>query len=373
MKQITITMSKQMKKMLLITGGIFGLIFSWYFIKKLFFLFFMLTYHPAPVTVEAVTAAPTVWRSYLSSVGTLTAVNGVDISAQTSGIVKEIRFTSGQFVKAGDVLVLLDTSVEQAQLKDNQAKLKLAQLNYERNQKLIKKNAVAVSVNDSSFAELQQAEAGVEGSLARIKEKTILAPFDGKIGIRLIDLGGFVSPGTPIVTLQSLDPLLVQFTLPEQNVPLIFLGQPVEVSLDLDSKNVTVQGEITAINSKVDPNTRNILVQARLPNKELQLYPGMFCTVKIWLREQNNVIALPQTAISYSLHGDSIYVIKDESKGHHKKPVLKAYRQYVKTGERRDDLVRILSGLNPNDRVVTSGQLKLQNGTPVVIDNHTGV
>jgi membrane fusion protein (multidrug efflux system) len=206
---------------------------------------------------------------------------------------------------------------------------------------------------------------------AHIQQKTVTAPFNGKLGISRINLGEFLSAGTAMVTLQSLDPLNVRFNLPEQYVPNLYLQQPVDINVNLNLKDSTVNqlihGVITAINSKVEQSTRNILVQATIPNKNLQLYPGMFALVNIWLREQKNVIVLPQTAISYSLHGDSVFIIKDKGKKNH--PYLYVNRQYVKVGERRGDQVVIESGLKAGDQVATSGQLKLQNDTHVVIDN----
>lgn len=361
-------MSPQMKKMLFRVGIVFGLIFAWYGAKKLIFFYFMSTYTPPPVTISASIATQKHWQSYLSSVGTLTAVNGVDISSEASGIVKEIRFESGQYVKKGDVLVLLDTNVEQAQLKDNQAQAKLAEINYNRNKTLLTKHAVSQAQLDTLSAQLQQAIAGVEQTEAKIQQKTIVAPFSGKIGIRTIDLGQYVSAGTAMVTLQTLDPLYVQFNLPEQYLTELYLQQPVKVNVNL-AGGKSIMGTINAINSKVDQTTRNILVQATIPNKDSQLYPGMFALVNVMQREQKNVITLPQTAISYSLHGDSVFIIKTEGKQKKGKPLLKAYRQYVTVGERRDAEVAILKGIQAGDQVVTSGQLKLQNGTPVEIDN----
>lgn len=361
-------LSPQMKKMLTIVGIVFGIIFGWYAVKKIFFLYYISHYEPPPVTISATTATAQNWQSYLTSVGTVTAINGVDISSEASGTVKEIHFVSGQFVNQGDLLVQLDTSVEQAQLSDNEARLKLSQINYDRDKTLLKKNVAAQSVVDTDFANLQQAQAGVDAVKARIQQKTITAPFSGKIGIRQINIGEYVPAGNAMVTLQTLDPLYVQFNLPEQYVPQLYLQQPVDVDVNLNSNtNHAIRGNITAINAKVDQSTRNILVQATIPNKSLQLYPGMFALVKIWLRQQNNVITLPQTAISYSLHGDSVFLI--QNKGKKKHPDLFVTRQYVKVGERRGDVVVIEHGLKAGDQVATSGQLKLQNDTHVVIDN----
>jgi membrane fusion protein (multidrug efflux system) len=361
-------MSKPMRKMLIIVGIVFGIIFAWYAIKKVIFHYYMTHYIPPAVTISATVAQSKTWESYLTSVGTLQAVQGVDLSAEVSGIVSQIHFESGQFVKQGDVLLLLDTGVEQAQLKDNQAQLQLAKLNYERNKALIVKNAVSQAELDRLSAQLEETQANVEGTQAKIRQKTITAPFSGRIGIRLVNLGQYLSAGTTIATLQALDPLYVQFNLPEQYLNELYLQQPVQLSINL-GEGKTLMGTITAINSKVEQTTRNVLVQATLPNKDLQLYPGMFALVKVILRTHPTVIALPETAVTYSLHGDSVYIIKKEGKDRDGKPLLKAYRQYVTVGERRGNEVAIVKGLKAGDQVVTSGQLKLQNGIHVVIDN----
>lgn len=367
---MTLLMTPQMKRMLMITGIVFGIIFSIYGIKKAIFAYFMSHYEPPAVTVSSATATAKDWQSFLSSVGTVSAVNGTDISSEAAGLVTEIRFTSGQSVKQNDILVLLDTSVEQAQLKSNEAKVKLAQINYDRNQTLLKKNVISQSIYDASAADLQQAKAGFEETQAKIKQKTITAPFDGKIGIRQINIGDYVSAGAIMVTLQALDPLYVKFNLPEQYLAGLYVQQPVEITISNNGSGATIiQGTITAINAKVDQTTRNILIQATIPNKDMKLYPGMFAQVKVWQPVHKNVITLPQTSISYSLHGDSVFIIKADKKDWKGKPILHVFRQYVKVGERRGGEVAILEGIHANDQVVTAGQLKLQNGTHVVIDN----
>lgn len=362
--------SKPMKRMLIIMSIVFGIIFGWFVAKKGLMWYFMSNYAPPPITISAVPAVTKTWQSYLTSVGTLTAVNGVDISAEVSGIVKEIRFNSGQSINKGDILLLLDMSVEQAQLKDQIAQAKLAKLNYDRNKALIARNAVSQAELDRLAAQLQEAEAGVEQIQAKIQQKTITAPFSGKIGIRAVDLGQYLPAGTNIVTLQSLDPLYVQFNLPEQYMTELYLQQPVKITVNL-AGGKSVMGTVTAINSKVDQATRNILVQVTITNKENMFYPGMFASVHVMLREQKNVVTLPQTAISYSLHGDSVFILKSESKEKNKdnKPIYKAYRQYVTVGESRGKEIAIQKGINAGDTVVTSGQLKLQNGADVIIDN----
>lgn len=364
-------MKKPMTKMLFFVGVFFVLIFGWYGVKKVLFIWYMSHYQPPPVTISATKATTKTWFSYLTAVGTLSAVNGVELSSEISGIVKELRFQSGQLIKKGELIVVLDTAIEEANLKSQQAKLQLAKINYNREKTLFNKKVASQANLDSRYAELLQAEAGVEYIQAQIKQKNITAPFDGKLGIRLVNLGQYISPGTPIVTLQTLNPLYVMFNLPEQHLAHLHLNQDVEVSVNFGTDKI-LHGKLTAINSKVDQITRNLLVQATIPNENLQLYPGMYGLVRIWLQEKKNTIAVPQTAVSYSLSGNYVFLIKEEE-GSKKEKLLKVYRQYVKIGERRMDEVSILDGLKPGDRLVTSGQLKLQNGTSVIIDTNVDI
>lgn len=358
---------KPMNKMLLYVGIFFLIVFGWYGVKKGLFFWFMSTYQEPPVTVSSTVATSKTWQSYLNAVGTLNAINGVDLSSEVSGTVKEIKFNSGQFVKKGDVIILLDTSIQEADLKSSQAEAQLAKINYDREKTLFGKNASSQAALDKRLADLLQAQARVENVQAQIMEKTITAPFDGRLGIRQINLGQYISPGINMVTLQSLDPLYVMFNLPEQYLSELYINQDIDVNVNFGAGK-TVKGKISAINSKVDQATRNVLIQATIPNENYQLYPGMYGSVKIWLKERKNTIAVPQTAISYSLSGDYVFLIKNESKDE-KKPLLRVYRQYVKVGERRGDEAAILEGLQAGDQIVSSGQLKLQNGSRVVINN----
>ncbi|MDX1901085.1 MAG: efflux RND transporter periplasmic adaptor subunit [Gammaproteobacteria bacterium] len=356
-----------MKKMLIITGVVFGLIFGFYGAKKLFFSWIMSNYQPPPATISSTTAKLVAWRGSLTSIGTLSAINGVELSAEVPGKVSEIHFNSGQMIKQNDMIVLLDTSVEQADLKSSKAKLKLATISYNRDATLLKKNATSQAVVDKDAAELEEAEANVESIQARIKQKTIAAPFNGYLGIRQINLGQYIQAGTAIVTLQSLDPLYVQFNLPAQDLPNLYIQQPVDITFNSEAQ--PIRGKITAINSKVDPATRNIQVQATIPNSTFTLRPGMFVDVTIWLRGEKNVIVLPETAIAYSLEGDSVYVIEQDGVDKKNHPQLKVTRRFVKVGERRGDILSILEGLKSGEQVVTSGQLKLQNGSRVTVNN----
>lgn len=356
-----------MSKMLMYVSIFFAIVFGIYGAKKLVIMWFMSHYHPPAITISATKATNKTWQSYVTAVGSFTAINGVDIAAEAPGIVKEIRFNSGQMVKKGDVLLVQDIAIEEAALKSNEAKLSLARMNYDREKQLFDRHVTSPAILDGRYAEWSQAQANVESSRALIQQKIITAPFDGRIGIRQVDLGQYLSPGTTIVTLQSQNPLYVMLTLPEQYLPELYIHQAVDINVNF-GKERTVHGTVTAINSKVDPATRNILIQATIPNDNHALYPGMFAMGKIWFQHKQNSIVIPQTAVSFSLSGDYVFLIKDESSKKDKSN-LHAYRQYVKVGERRENEVAVVEGLKPGDEVVTSGQLKLQNGTPVVIDN----
>jgi len=359
-------MTVAMTKMLKYVGIFFLIVFGWYGVKSVITYWFISHYQPPAVTVSAIYVQSKTWQSYLNAVGTLNAINGVDISSEAPGLIENIRFNSGQFANKNDVLIVMRSDVEQANLKSSKAKLALATINYDREKTLFTKKVSSQASLDTRYAELLQAQSAVESVQAQIQQKTIAAPFSGRLGIRLVNLGQYVSAGTPMVTLQSLNPLYVLFSLPEQYLASLYLGQDIEVTVNW-GKGKIVNGKITAVNSKVDQATRNILIQATIPNPAYELYPGMYGLVKVWLKTSNATIVVPQTAISYSLSGDYVFLIKNE--GSAKKPALHVYRQYVKVGERRGDEAAILEGLKDQDHIVTSGQLKLQNGTLVVIDN----
>lgn len=350
--------------LVIVFGGIFGFDYARsYFMGK-----FFASFEPPPAVISATKAKSETWTPAIDAVGSLVAVNGVDVSAETSGMVVKIFFQSGDSVKKGQPLVQLDDRADQQDLKNFQAQLALAKINYDRSQKLYKQKAVSEAQRDTDKAKMQEAVASVAKTEVLISEKLIKAPFAGKIGIREINLGQYVSPGSSVVTLQLLNPLYVQFYLPQQDYKDLYVNQPIELTVDAypDKK---FKGKITAINAKVDTNTRNILIQASLPNDGNLLVPGMFANTKVLLPKQDNVITVPQTAISFSLYGDSIYVINQDGKDKKGKPILKVKREYIKVGDRRAGQVAILSGIKAGDEIVTSGQLKLQDGMRVEINN----
>lgn len=323
---------------------------------------------PPPVeTVTATHAKLLEWQPKLTAVGTLSAVQGIMITAQTSGEVVEIAVESGARVEEGQLLVRIDASVAQAELRGLQAQARLAQLELQRQRRLLERNAVSQASVDVAESKLEQARARVAAQQARLADKTIEAPFPGQLGIFRVDPGEFVTVGEPIVTLQSLAPINVDFAVPQQELGPLREGLLVKASLEAFGPTAFT-GPIIAISPKVNPATRSASVRARLPNDERLLRPGMFVDVTVRLPGERKVVTLPQTAITYNPYGDSVFLIREE-RTDQGETILRAYRKLVETGETRGDLVQIIEGVEPGDRVVTSGQLKLHNGSIVKINN----
>lgn len=324
-------------------------------------------YVPAPETVTTVVAAEEEWAGTLTAIGSVEAVQGVTLSADLSGVVREIAFESGRHVARGQTLLRLDTSQEQAQLAQAVASRDLAKLNLERAEKLTARGVIAQAELDRVQAEARQSEASVDAIQATIGRKTIRAPFSGALGIRQVDLGQRLSEGDPIVPLQQLDPVYVMFSLPQGDVNALKVGSVVRVTSS-DAVGRESVGKITAVNSLIDPATRNVAVQATLRNTGGVLRPGMFVDVSVDLGTSSRAIALPASAIVFAPYGNSVFVVEDL-----KDPKGKTYKgvsqRFVKTGRERGDQVAILSGLKSGDTVVTSGAFKLRAGAAVVIDN----
>jgi len=328
-----------------------------------------MSWSPPPEAVTSLVAKLEEWPATLNGIGTVVAVQGVEVSADLPGIVEAIGFDSGKRVAAGDVLVRLDTSQERAQLAAAEAQRELAQLNLNRSRSLLEKGVIAQAEYDQLAAQAKTADARVGEIRATIARKTIRAPFTGVLGIRQVDKGQYLNGGAPIVPLQSMDPVYVNFSLPQQDVAALEVGAEVRVSAD-SVANAHPIGRITAINSVVDPETRNVQVQATFHNPRAQLRPGMFVDVQVELGSSTGVIALPASAISYAPYGNSVFVIGDV-KGPDGKPYKGVRQQFVKLGASRGDQVAILSGVKPGEEVVTSGVFKLRNGAKVMVDNKT--
>jgi membrane fusion protein (multidrug efflux system) len=322
---------------------------------------------PPPEAVTTIVAERADWPNTLTAVGTVAAVQGVTVSADLPGIVNRISFDSGRRVKEGDVLVELDTRQEQAQLTAAEAELELARLTFERMKTLIAHDAVSRSEFDAAAAAEKQAEARIREIQATIARKTIRAPFSGVLGIRAVNLGQYVTSGDAIVPLQSLDPIYVNFGVPQQDAAALRAGREVRITAS-DLGEVEFTGRITAIDSVVDETTRNVTVQVTLANAAGRLRPGMFVQAHVMLGATQSVIALPASAISYAPYGDSVFVVADL-----KDPEGRTYRgvrqQVVKLGGSRGDQTAVLSGISPGEEVVTSGAFKLRNGAAVQINN----
>jgi membrane fusion protein (multidrug efflux system) len=324
-------------------------------------------WQPPPEAVTTIVAEQGQWPATISAIGTVVAVHGVTVSADLPGIVERIAFDSGRSVRAGDVLVELNTSQEEAQLEAAKAERELATLNFERIRGLREKGVTSQAEYDGFAAQLKQAEARVGEIEAAIERKTIRAPFTGALGIRQVNLGQFLNGGAAVVPLQSLDPIYVDFAIPQHQVGDLRVGREVRVQAD-GASDVAFEGKISAINSIVDPATRNIQVQATLSNTEGRLRPGMFVEVQVILGPGNAIVALPASSISYAPYGDSVFIVENVE-GPNGQTYLGVRQQFVKLGPGRGDQVAVLSGIAPGEEVVTSGVFKLRNGAAVLVNN----
>jgi membrane fusion protein (multidrug efflux system) len=322
---------------------------------------------PPPTAVTTIVAKQERWPNSFNAIGTMVAVQGVTVSADLPGTVDKIHFESGRGVKQGDVLVELDTREEQAQLQAAEAALELAKINYARNKDLLDQGVISRQDYDRATAEQKQDVAKCAEIKATIARKTIRAPFSGILGLRQVNLGQYLSAGNAVVPLQSLDPIYVNFTVPQESAANIKLGSTVTLSAkEIAGANFT--GKVTATNAVVDPTTRNIEIQATVLNPGGKLRPGMFVDVMATLGADRTVIALPTTAINYAPYGDSVYIVSDmkDPKGATYKGVR---QQFVKTAGSRGDLVAVVAGLNPGEEIVTSGGFKLRPNAAVEVNN----
>lgn len=321
-----------------------------------------------PQTVSTVTAGYQQWQPAVSAVGTLRAVNGAELSLQLAGIVSELDFKSGDDVRAGQVLLRLRSDDDVAKLQSLQATAELAQITYDRDRKQLQAQAISRATLDSDVASLKNNQAQVAEQQAVVDQKILRAPFAGHLGIRAVDLGQYLAAGTQVVTLQALDPLYLDFFLPQQALANIKVDQAVVVHVDT-WPGVNFAGQIIAINPQVDPTSRNVQIRATLPNPDHRLLPGMFATLDISTGAPQHQITLPQTAVAYNPYGDTVYVVLDKGKDAQGKPQLIAQQTFVTTGDTRGDQVAILKGIKAGDVIVSAGQIKLHNDSPVVVNN----
>ncbi len=323
---------------------------------------------PPPETVTTAVVQTESWEALVTSVGSLEAVQGVMLTAELPGKVMRIAFQPGTKVKAGDLLLQQDISSEQAQLRAAEATVALTKLDLERSSKLLGKKAVAQAKYDSDDALHKQALAQIEGIRATIRKKTIRAPFAGSLGIRLVNLGQVINEGEPIVSLQTLDPIFVNFSLPQQQLAQVKPDLKVRVSTDALAGQV-IEGEITAISPDVDVATRSIRVQATVANSQERLRPGMFVNVAVVLPAREEVLAIPTTAVLYAPYGDMVFVVHEKQNEKDVQPVNVIRQKIVQLGEKRGDFVAIVSGLDNGETVVSTGVFKLRNEQAVVVDN----
>jgi membrane fusion protein (multidrug efflux system) len=324
-----------------------------------------------PVAVTAMKADLEEWRPELTAVGSVSAYRGADLSAEVDGIVETIAFESGNNAKQNELLVQLRVADDIAKLESLQASAEFAKITFDRDRAQLEAQAISQSQFDTDAANLKSANAQVAQQQALVNKKTVRAPFAGRVGIRAVDLGQYVKAGDKIVTLQTLDPIHVDFSLPQQALGQIAVNQPVTVRAD--SADIEFRGTITAIDPKVDASTRNVQVQATLKNPQGKLLPGMFTKVVVDVGAPQQHLTLPQTAVTFNPYGETVFVVAEDSaaapNGNAKEKTLIAKQVLVTVGPTRGDQVAILKGVERGQQVVTSGQLKLRNGTPVAIDN----
>lgn len=360
-------MTKRMIIMLVCVGLLFGGIFGFQIFKMKMIKKFMSSMPVPPAAVTAIKAEVSPWQPRLSAIGTMKAVQGVEITSESAGVVREIHFKSGEEIQEGKILFQLNPDAEEAQLNALKAASGQAKTLYERDKAQFEIQAISQAALDADAADLKTKSAQVVQQEAIIAKKTVRAPFSGRLGISTLSLGQYINPGDKIVTLQALDPAYIDFALPQQQLSRIGPGQTVKIAADAYPDR-QFKGKVTAINPKIDIDTRNIQIEATVQNPKHELVPGMFVSVDLETGKEEKLLTLPQTAITYNPYGETVFIV-EESKGPDGKPLLTAKQTFVKTGETRGDQVAILEGIKQGERIVTSGQLKLRNGSQIVINN----
>ena len=358
-------MTKRMLIMLVSVALLFGLVFGFEAFRNAF-IAKMMSSLGAPIQVVATAkAVRTAWQPRLSAVGSLRAVNGADLAFEVAGIVSAIAFRPGEDVAQGALLVTLASADDLAKLHALQASADLARITLARDQAQIRVQAISQATVDADGANLKNLLAQVEEQQAILDKKSLHAPFAGRIGLRVVDLGQYLAAGTQVATLQALDPMYVDFTLPQQEAGEIAIGRPITATIN----GGALAGTINAIDPKVDAQTRNLTIRATVANPQKTLLPGMFATISIDVGEPQQRITLPQTAIVYNTYGDSVYLVEDKGADAAGKPKLIVHQSIITAGATRGDQVAILSGVKEGDTVVVSGQVKLHNLSPISVNN----
>lgn len=361
-------MIKRMIIMLLAVGLLFGGIFGYYAYKARLMKKSMVGFQAPPATVTTIKAGYQSWQPQLKSVGSLRALRGVDVTSEISGLVRTVLFKSGDEAKEGQVLVQLNADSDIARLRSLEAQAALAQTVYERDKKQFEVQAISQAALDADASDLKNKKAQVAEQAALVEKKTIRAPFAGRLGISTVNPGQYVNPGDKIVTLQSLDSIYADFYLPQQELSRVSLRQAVVATTDTYQDH-TFGGRITAINPKVDAATRNVQVEATIANPGHKLLPGMYASVEVKAGAAQRYLTLPQTAVTFNPYGETVFVVEESGKGPGGQPLLAVRQTFVTTGATRGDQIAILKGIKEGDIVVTSGQLKLKNGSRISIDN----
>ena len=361
-------MRRRMLIMLAVVGLLFGGIFGYQAFKAHMLEKSLAGMQMPPVTVTAMKAELHDWQPQLKAVGSLRAVRGVDVTSEISGLVRTLHFKSGDDVKAGNVLVQLNADADIAQLHALEAAAELAGTVYTRDRKQFDVQAISQATLDADIADLRSKRAQVAQQVALVDKKTIRAPFAGRLGISTVNPGQYINPGDKIVTLQSLDSIYCDFLLPQQELSRISLRQKVIVTSDTYPGR-KFDGRITAINPQVDAATRNFQAEATLANPKHELLPGMYASVEVQAGSVERHLTLPQTAVTYNAYGDTVFIVEESGKGADGKPLLTVRQTFVTVGGTRGDQVAILKGIKEGDMVVTSGQIKLKNGSPIIINN----
>jgi membrane fusion protein, multidrug efflux system len=361
-------MFKRMFIMLVCAGLLFGGIFGYKAFVSHQMEKAMASQQAPAVTVSTTTARILPWQPQLKAVGTVRAMRGVDVTTEIAGLVRTVYFKSGDDVRKGQVLVQLNADADRALLHSLEAEAQLAKTTYARDKQQFNVKAISQATLDVSRADLKSKKAQVDQQAAVVDKKTIRAPFSGRVGISTVNPGQYLNPGDRIVTLQSFDSVYVDFFLPQQDIARITLGQTVVVTTDTyPGRNF--EGKITAVNPKVDPQTRNIEIEATIANPKHDLLPGMFTSVQVHAGELEHFITLPQTAITYNPYGETVFVVVKAGQGPQGKPEWVAKQTFVTIGSLRGDQVAVLKGIKVGDTIVTGGQLKLKSGSRVVINN----
>jgi membrane fusion protein (multidrug efflux system) len=361
-------MTKRMLIMLAAVGILFGGIFGYKAFKAHMMNKYMAAGQVPPVAVTTVRAEYLPWQPQLKAVGSLRAARGVDVTSEIAGLVRTIHFKSGDEVKAGQLLVQLNADSDLAQLRSLEAAAELADTVFERDKKQFDAKAISKAALDADAADFKSKRAQVAQQAALVAKKTILAPFGGRLGISIVNPGQYVNPGDKIVTLQALDSIYADFYLPQQEISRISLGQGVVVTTDTYPGR-TFSGKTTAISPKVDSDTRNVQIEATIANKEHELLPGMYAKAEIKAGAVQRYLTLPQTAVTFNPYGETVFIVEESGKGPDGKPMLTVRQTFVTTGPTRGDQIAVLKGIKAGDTVITSGQLKLKNGSKVIINN----